>query len=61
MDCQNYQDLQDIRPSDAHASLQLFLEDGDVPDPYYGGSDGFERVLDLVEARMKTVFANLAK
>ena len=22
----------------------------DVPDPYYGGADGFERVLDLVEA-----------
>jgi protein-tyrosine phosphatase len=20
-----------------------------VPDPYYGGADGFERVLDLVE------------
>ena len=24
--------------------------DLDVPDPYYGGADGFERVLDLVEA-----------
>src|SRR4051794_2483640 len=24
--------------------------DLDVPDPYYGGPDGFERVLDLVEA-----------
>jgi protein-tyrosine phosphatase len=23
--------------------------EGEVPDPYYGGSDGFERVLDLVE------------
>ena len=22
----------------------------DVPDPYYGGGDGFERVLDLIEA-----------
>jgi len=25
-------------------------DDLDVPDPYYGGDDGFERVLDLVEA-----------
>ena len=24
--------------------------DRDVPDPYYGGADGFEHVLDLVEA-----------
>ena len=22
----------------------------DVPDPYYGGAEGFERVLDMVEA-----------
>ncbi len=22
---------------------------GEVPDPYYGGDDGFERVLDLLE------------
>lgn len=27
---------------------QRFSED-EVPDPYYGGSDGFERVLDMVE------------
>ena len=25
-------------------------EEVDVPDPYYGGEDGFEEVLDLVEA-----------
>jgi protein-tyrosine phosphatase len=25
----------------------------EVPDPYYGGPDGFERVLDLVESSMK--------
>ncbi|MEL7110220.1 MAG: low molecular weight protein-tyrosine-phosphatase [Pseudomonadota bacterium] len=59
MDRQNYQDLQNIRPADARGSLQLFLQNSDVPDPYYGGPDGFERVLDLVEARMKTVFASL--
>ena len=34
--------------------LRLFLEfagtpDGEIPDPYYGGAAGFERVLDLVE------------
>jgi len=34
--------------------IRLFLDaasgqDADVPDPYYGGAAGFERVLDLVE------------
>ena len=32
-----------------HAGLSLFLGDGEVPDPYGGGADGFERVLDLIE------------
>ncbi len=35
--------------------LRLFLDfaglkEADVPDPYYGGAEGFERVLDMVEA-----------
>ena len=37
-----------------HEGLRLFLSHGrggsEVPDPYYGGVDGFERVLDLIEA-----------
>jgi len=43
------------RADDAHhEKIRLFLEyaksaDTDVPDPYYGGATGFERVLDLVE------------
>lgn len=30
--------------------LRLLLPGADVPDPYYGGAQGFEEVLDLVEA-----------
>jgi len=33
----------------AHAGLSLFLGGAEVPDPYGGGADGFERVLDLIE------------
>ena len=33
----------------ADAKVRLLLGDADVPDPYYGGADGFEHVLDLVE------------
>jgi protein-tyrosine phosphatase len=31
----------------------------DVPDPYYGGEDGFDRVLDLVEAACAGLLAAL--
>ena len=31
----------------------------DVPDPYYGGADGFEHVLDLLEAAMPGVLHTL--
>ena len=47
--------LRAIAPAKARAKVGLFLEasaswkDEDVPDPYYGGPEGFERVLDMVE------------
>lgn len=55
MDEANLSILQELRPRDAQSHLGLFLEyaerhrEREVPDPYYGGADGFERVLDMVE------------
>lgn len=54
MDSENLRRLQALRPQEARAELKLLLEyadsgEIDVPDPYYGGSRGFEEVLDLVE------------
>ena len=57
MDRQNLADLEEIAPppDERRAELRLFssfLPPGapeDVPDPYYGGEQGFERVIDLVE------------
>ncbi|WP_097461206.1 low molecular weight protein-tyrosine-phosphatase [Mangrovitalea sediminis] len=55
MDRSNYGDLESIRQEGSSARLQLFLEyaarfdEREVPDPYYGGADGFDHVLDLVE------------
>ena len=55
MDEANLSILQRLRPHDAQSHLGLFLEfarrhgEREVPDPYYGGADGFERVLDMVE------------
>lgn len=41
---QRVRKLREFDPSSAGAP------DLDVPDPYYGGADGFDHVLDLVEA-----------
>ncbi len=54
MDEDNYLRLRDQSPPEHHPKLRLFLEfantsEREVPDPYYGGAAGFERVLDLVE------------
>ena len=50
MDASNLSDLKSIQPQNATTHLSLFLPDGsDVPDPYYGGPDGFARVVDLIE------------
>lgn len=54
MDKLNLVTLQD-RAGDSVDRIQLLMEfselspGGEVPDPYYGGAAGFERVLDLVE------------
>jgi len=61
MDAQNLSDLQAIAPADATAELTLFLGEGDVPDPYYGGPDGFEHVLDLVETRCAKLLEHLGR
>ena len=42
--------LQAQCPPEHHAKLRLLVPGRDVPDPYYGGAEGFERVLDMVEA-----------
>ncbi len=47
--------LKALAPREAKARIGLFLDASarwkgeDVPDPYYGGAEGFEQVLDMVE------------
>lgn len=36
-------------PPEHRVKLRLFVAGRDVPDPYYGGPEGFEAVLDLIE------------
>ncbi|UJQ93603.1 low molecular weight protein-tyrosine-phosphatase [Mariluticola halotolerans] len=54
MDRQNLTALQALAPADSKAQLQLFLDyagtnGAEVPDPYFGGTGGFDHVLDLIE------------
>jgi protein-tyrosine phosphatase len=63
MDAENKRDLLALAPDDdARAKVRLFLAgERDVPDPYYGGPDGFERVLDLVEEASASLLRELRR
>ena len=55
MDEQNLRELRRRAPAQRHSRIRLMMEfrpDAslrEVPDPYYGGPQGFEQVLDLLE------------
>ena len=67
MDRDNYRVLSEARPAGAKARLRLYLDfapelgEREVPDPYYGGDDGFERVLDMVEAGARGLLAEIRR
>lgn len=53
-------------PPEQRSRVKLFLDYGEqgernVPDPYYGGDTGFERVLDLVEDAARGLLADLRR
>ena len=56
MDDDNYAALMDACPEEFKDKISYFLDyaqhldSREVPDPYFGGKYGFERVLDMVEA-----------
>ena len=56
MDQENFLSLAEICPEEHREKIHLFMDFApgmrtrEVPDPYYGGAAGFERVFDLVEA-----------
>ncbi len=65
MDADNLEVLNAMRPADSRAEIRLLLSysklepGGAVPDPYYGGAAGFERVLDLLEEVSAGLLAEL--
>ncbi len=65
MDEDNLVVLRERAPESRLNKVRLFLEfaesrpETDVPDPYYGGAAGFERVLDLVEEASRGLLETL--
>ncbi|MEM6745889.1 MAG: low molecular weight protein-tyrosine-phosphatase [Pseudomonadota bacterium] len=49
MDASNLSDLRDRALPDWTATVRMLHPGRDVPDPYYGGEQGFETVLDMLE------------
>ena len=67
MDRDNYTILADLCPTGEEHRLHLFLEfapqlsEREVPDPYYGGTAGFERVFDMVEAAAQGLLEDIRR
>jgi low molecular weight protein-tyrosine phosphatase len=66
MDRANLAVLERLRPRGASAEVGLFLDFApdsgfeEVPDPYYGGSEDFERVIDLCEAGARGILRGIS-
>ncbi len=67
MDRVNLRALERRSPAHTRERLRLFLEFApdagvsEVPDPYYGGPNGFEDVLDLIEAAARGLVDHLRR
>lgn len=65
MDRENYEVLRDLCPDGYERRVRLFLDfapqlaEREVPDPYFGGARGFERVLDMVELASKGLLSQI--
>lgn len=65
MDSDNYEILIDLCPAEYRTRVRYFLDfatelnEKEVPDPYYGGTKGFERVFDLVDNAARGLLADI--
>ena len=67
MDEDNYEILQLKAPEDARERIVMMMDfasrpsERSVPDPYYGGDEGFARVLDMLEDASDGLIAHLKR
>lgn len=60
MDRDNLHQLEQRRPAGNTVRIELFLGDREVPDPYFGAADGFDLMMDQIEAGARRLLATLA-
>jgi protein-tyrosine phosphatase len=66
MDRSNLAELKRRAPAEVRAKIKSFLDFApkaatkDVPDPFYGGADGFDRALDLIQEAARGLLDELA-
>ncbi|GHJ40213.1 low molecular weight protein-tyrosine-phosphatase [Streptomyces sp. TS71-3] len=69
LDSEHLQDLRELAPAEADAQKVRLLrsydpaagDDLDVPDPYYGGVEGFDDCLEMVEAACEGLLPAVAE
>jgi protein-tyrosine phosphatase len=65
MDGSNYQELVQLAPKEARHKIRHFLDFAphlgmkDVADPFYGGREGFDQALDLIEEAARGLLAEI--
>jgi len=65
MDDSNYQELVQLAPKEVRHKIHHLLDFAphvgtrDVADPFYGGREGFDRALDLIEAAARGLLADI--
>jgi len=65
MDQDNLSNILALAPSEVNCHISLFLKFNpkssisEVPDPYYGGTDGFDEVLDLIESACEGLLSHI--
>lgn len=65
MDEKNSSTLINMSPPEYRGKVRLFLSFAptlgirEVPDPYYGGADGFARVFDMIDAASRGLLAHI--
>ncbi|CEP36586.1 low molecular weight protein-tyrosine-phosphatase [Halomonas sp. AOP13-D3-9] len=66
MDQDNLRAMRELKPANSQAHVGLFLDfagsaGAEVPDPYYGGDEGFENVLNMIEAASDGLIQHLKR
>lgn len=67
MDQDNYDNLMRLTPPEYESRVSLLMayaperSEDEVPDPYFGGEGGFDRVLDMIEDASRGLLADIRR